>query len=267
MLSGIGIGSAGESSALAAGAGEAKGPGNGYQWHRSRKGKSAEVSFNKSARDKTKAWRDEVKAIADTLERTANGKINWPEAMKRASELRKTRNSNYKTTKEERVSALKGRTASSVNCPPGTHCPGKYTRTAKSYVKRNKRVMTLNSAKDTLRKYYRNALANGKFATETGVLKPQSERARATGAMRKDISSKRKSKPLTACPTRQIVYNRRNPRTGLVQTITRRVAIKTDGCADSWLYRKSPSKRDIKGVDYGEGKNSPAYGQRKLRRQ
>jgi len=212
MSSGIAI----SGDALAPGAGEAKGSGSGYGWHRSRRGKSAAVSFTKTARDKTKTWRDEVRDIAETLPRTANDKLNWPQAMKIASHRRKQANPTYKTTKEERVSALKGRTADTVDCPQGIRCPGKYTREAKGYAKRNKRVMTLNSAKDTLREYYRNALANGRFATETGVLKPQSEKTRATGAMRKDISSKRKSKPLMACPTREITYRRRNHRTGVI---------------------------------------------------
>ena len=82
--------------------------------------------------------------------------------------------------------------------------------------------------------------------------------------MRQDISKLNTSRVLQSpCPTKLINVTRKNGK-----VYQRRVVDKAHpdyaACRSNWLYRDSPRKFDMEGIDAGEGKDSPAYGKHKL---
>lgn len=205
----------------------------------------------------TQKWIKEVQAV-----RAANPGMSYQEALMEASANRKRRDSSYLDVahrpRSEGGQKLTGRRASAVKCS-GRVCPGAYDRPATHYKERSHTVMTLGSATNALRNYYRLKLAAGKFDTPTGAKKPRSPATRATAAMRKDISTMKGKKPLVPCPTRTVTYTRKDGK-----TITRRIAVKTPECRDNWVYRGRPGTYDMKDLDWATGKASPAYGKKKL---
>jgi hypothetical protein len=221
--------------------------GDGYAGHRQRGRAGANELIAASA-----TWRAEVQAVRD---RQPN--LTFKEALQQAAAARRARgipSSKY---------VPKGRSASRVSCAPGKKCPGAYDRPASPYQKRSHRLVTLGNAKNLLREFYRAKLHNGEFSTPTGAKRPQRPSSRASGAMRKDISRKAGTHPLSGCPTKQIrVTYKRGPLAG--KTVVRNVAQRSDECADSWLYRARPNVHDMRGLDWGVGKSSPAYGKRRL---
>lgn len=213
--------------------------GGGYKWHHQQKGKkytgedvkgipqvmaSKSAETGRQAKAKRDQWLAEVRAFY------VKGVVNWQEAMQKASAARKERAAAtgqvYKTIKER--NPLKGRTAASVNCKNPSKCPGKYDRPAQPYPKRSHRPLSLDQATKVLREYYKSQLDGGKFTG--GNMEPIK---RATKAMRQEIS----------------------------KTTTRKLE---PGSSDSWLYRSKPNRYDMKGLDNGIGKASPAY--KKLRK-
>lgn len=217
--------------------------GDGYGWHR----RNALNNLGQQGINGRDAWLDEVRAV-----QAQNPGMIWSDALRAASLARRANRPNYKSVKERVVSGYTGRTAAAVDCPPGKPCPGAYNKPAPTTYRPGKRLhrpLSEAAAVKALREHYRSL-------GHSGTMKSMKS---ATSGMRRDISLKRKTQPLTACGTRTITVKKPNGGTG-----TRRIAVKTPECADSWLYRSAPRRHDLVGVDYGEGKDSPAYGKRKL---
>ena len=195
------------------------------------------MPLTKSAISKRNQWLEEVAAV-----KRANPKLSHAEALKQASAARKQAIPGYKTVKQRVVQARKPRQYYKADGSVGKFRP------AGPYQKRSKQLMTVDAAKNALRAFYRQKIG----------LKTSNKQA--TTAMRRDISSKTKStRVLTPCPTKTITYSRRNPKTGKLVRVTRKVAVRTEACKRSWLYRKNPHKDDMQGVDNGLGRASPAY--------
>jgi len=219
--------------------------GDGYAWHR----KNAINNLRGEGENKRNAWLDEVRAVQ------AETGLEWKSALQEASKRRKAGNGSYKTWKQRVVKGYTGRQASQVKCAAGKKCPGKYSKPASATYRQgahaSKRPLSQQAAVKQLRSHYRaRGLASG---DEKGLKK-------ATMAMRQDITKKRKGKPLQPCPTRIITVKRKDG-----TTHQRRIAKKTEACADSWLYRgKGVTRHDMAGVDHGNKDRSDAYGKRRL---
>lgn len=151
----------------------------------------------------------------------------WKDALREASNRRRAANPNYRTWKETTISNYRPRVAANVTCPPDKpNCPGKYDRPATSTFRPGRRNKRPMSEAAAVRVLREHYRNKGE---ESGDMKA------ATKAMRQDISKKRNAK-----------------------------RVLQPGSPDSWLYRKNPTGYDMVGVDYGEGRKSPAWGKNKL---
>jgi hypothetical protein len=212
----------------------------------------------RTGEDKRAAWIEEVRNVM------AETGLNWREALKEASQRRKKNVPQYQTVVERVKDSYTGRNASAVNCTEGKICPGRYTkdiaRDDQGEVKYRPNAhnvsrvhLTTKAATKILRDYYRqraNEYKNGM--------------AGATKAMRQDISKLNTSRVLQSpCPTKLINVTRKDGK-----VYQRNIVDKTHpdyaACRSNWLYRDSPGKFDMKGIDAGEGKGSLAYGKNKL---
>mgnify|MGYP003383980550 CR=1 FL=1 len=247
------------------------GGGDSYMWHRSAAEKNLTVgkklpweSTAKSGNEKRKQWHAEVKAIV------ASRGITYKEALKVASAQRKEKIPGYKTVRERVIGSYVPRVASNVKCS-GSVCPGRYNKSAGKTYRPNahkgpKRHLTVESASHVLREHYRkkaiSAAPDSIPSTDETARVIKKSLARHTSAMRHDISKKRKGTPQSPCPTKTITYMRKG------KQVTRRVIDKSaptyKDCRSNWLYRNDPSKLDMVGVDHGTGKDSPAYGRKRL---
>lgn len=141
--------------------------------------------------------------------------VNWKTAMSIASNDRKTANPSYTTVKETVLSNYKSQTE--------VYRPNRHL---------NKHVLTERSANELLKEYYKSR------GRQIGNLKL------ANKSMKTDIAKKR-TVALEPCKTITKI-----DKTGKKHTL----AVKTDACADSWLFRK-PNKYDISKVDHGNKEN------------
>lgn len=219
------------------------GAGDGYAWHR----ENAINNLQGAGEAKRNEWLNEVRDV-----KTETG-MDWKDALQEASRRRKQQDTNYQTWKQRVVGGYTGRQAQDVNCAEGKKCPGRYTKAASTTYRPGahyKRPLSQQAAISQLRKHYR----------EIGLSGGPEGLKKATKAMRQDISKKRAGKPLQPCPTRLITVT---PKNGA--PYQRRVVQKTAECADNWLYRGSGVRyHDMVGVDYGDKKDSGAYGKRRL---
>lgn len=214
--------------------------GAGYARQRA-SGKQLTNLRSKGGLEKRDAWIAEVKAV-----QRETG-MSYSDALHEASVRRQNRDPSYRTHKQRVMANYKPRSRSAVLAECARNgsraCPGAYDRPATSSYRpgrRNKRLMTEKAAVAALRKHYR------EMGRASGNMKS------ATRSMRADISRKR-GRVLTPCPTQ-------------LDSRGRRVAVRTDECADSYLFRGEGARRyDMAGVDDGIGKRSPAYGKRLLR--
>lgn len=213
----------------------------------------------KSGESKRAAWIEEVRKVM-----TETG-LNWRDALKEASRRRKEKVPNYRTIEERVKDTYTGRDSANVKCTPGKRCPGKYTKpvTRKptgeiayrpNAHKVSKRHLTTEAATNLLRDYYRNRAKSGIY--KKGI-------AGAAKAMRQDIRKRNSSRIIQSpCPTKLITVTRKDGK-----VYQRRVVDKSHpdfaACRSNWLYRATPRRFDMEGVDAGENKNSPAY-QKKL---
>ncbi len=204
----------------------------GYNWHREK----AIANLGDNGIVKRAQWLKEVREIYKT-----QPGVTWREALRMASDDRKKTNTEYKTVRTRVISSYKGRDASTVKCK-GVVCPGKYNKAPSEQYRPqghpNKRVLTQASAIELLKTYYRQR------GTLTGKL------IEAERAMKSDISRKR-ANVVSPCPVK--------PVSGTSQHV-RNIAAKDSTCADNWLYRSNARSYDMKGVNHGNKKDSPAYG-------
>lgn len=212
---------------------------------------------------KRAAWIEEVRNVMATQG------LNWRDALKEASRLRKQTVPQYRTVVERVKDSYTGRNAADVICSPGKTCPGSYDKDIitddQGEVKYrpnahnvSRRQLSVEAATNILRDYYRERASSYKKGIQG-----------ATKAMRQDISRVNTSRVLQSpCPTKYINVTR-NTNDGPV-VYQRRVVDKSHPdyaqCRSNWLYRDSPLKFDMEGIDAGEGKDSPAYGVHNLHR-
>ena len=185
--------------------------GDGYKWHRAN---AFDNLQKKNGIEKRNQWINEVRQIIKEKN------VTWREALVLASNARKSLNPNYATVKETVIAGYTGRKgADGEKVPTTTYRPLRHE---------NKRILTEKAAKKLLKEYYRDK------GMKIGDMK------KAEQSMKSDIS-KRRAKPLEGCKTVEIKDSLNR---------TRNIAVKTEKCADSWLYRK-PYKYDMINVDYG----------------
>jgi len=252
-----------------------------YSWHRSASADPAHNGFanarshlltekrlpweaeERTGEAKRAAWIAEVRAVMN------EAGLNWRDALKEASRRRKENVPAYQTVVERVKNSYKGRNAEDVNCAT---CPGKYTKPVARDVdgsvayrpnahKVSRAHLSATAATNILRDYYRQRAQAGNYKNM----------ATATKAMRQDISKvnrghKNKQGQVilqSPCPTKLANVTRRD---GTVYQ--RRVVDKTHPdfaeCRSNWLYRATPSRFDMEGIDAGEGRASPAYQKGKL---
>lgn len=216
--------------------------------------------------EKAAAWRAEVKAFYDSG-------MSYPKALQAASAARKQANPAYQTMRERTIAGYKGHNPANVKCTkpmkgfaPGD-CPAKHRMEGPSTEYRPgrhlKRHITQQGAAKLLRDHYRQ---RGLAKVAQGWDSKEAMKWAST-SMRRDIGRTKKN-PLTPCGTRAITYTRRNSN-GTVSQVSRPVVVTDDACRDNWLYRgtvsarNGPSRHDIRGVDHGQSRESPAWGKRR----
>jgi hypothetical protein len=214
-----------------------------------------------SGEEKRAAWIAEVRGVMDDTG------SNWRDALKEASSRRKKDIPGYKTVIGRVTNGYTGRNADTVKCSAGKVCPGKYNKAPKTDPVTKQRVyrpnahnvsrvhLTTDAAKDILRDYYKERANSGSVK---GGLKG------ATRAMRQDISKRKQGKKVQSpCPTKLIDVNRKDG-TSYKRRIVDTKHPDYGACRSNWLYRSNPGRFDMKTIDYGEGKASPAYGKATL---
>jgi hypothetical protein len=210
----------------------------------------------KSGEAKRAAWINEVRTVMN------QSGLNWRDALKEASRRRKATVPAYQTVVERVKNSYTGRKAEDVNCAV---CPGKYTKPVARDVdgsiayrpnahKVSRAHLSETAATNILRDYYRQRAQAGAYKSMNT----------ATKAMRQDISKVNRSRKIQSpCPTKMTNVTRRD---GTVYQ--RQVVDKTHPdfaqCRSNWLYRATPHRFDMEGIDAGEGRASPAYQKGKL---
>lgn len=243
---------------------EQKGGGDSYAWHRSESRKHRGIANARShlLSKKKLPWETEAKSgeskrtawISEVREVMVQSGLNWRDALKEASRRRKEKVPNYLTVEERVKDTYTGRKSTSVKCTPGKVCPGKYDKpiatkpTGEVMYRPNahnvsKRHLTAEAATNLLRDYYRNRAKSGLY--KKGI-------SGATKAMRQDIGKTNSSRVMQSpCPTKLITVTRKDGK-----VYQRRVVDKDHpdfaACRSNWLYRATPRKFDMKGVDAGD---------------
>lgn len=220
--------------------------GDGYAASRARGKANAATLSALSAK-----WRSEVDG------QRANG-LNLKDAMKAASAARKAADGSYKTTADKRILGYTSSTGREYP-PLKGYCQGPLAAKGERRAcasrtpirvdnpRTNKRGVSAAGGLRLLRNSYLTRLRAGEF--EGGK---RSAGTRARMGMKRDMSMAKKHGVRQACDTREVSvagYTRADGRE--VAPTTRRVAVKNDACADSWLYRRSSRNNDLAGVDAG----------------
>lgn len=213
----------------------------------------------RSGEDKRAAWIEEVRVVMN------ESGLNWREALKEASRRRKS-NPKYQTVVERVKKSYTGRDASTVKCTPGKKCPGKYTKDVVREVDGSvayrpnahnvsRTHLTTDAAVNILRDYYKQRAKTGSY--KKGM-------AGATKAMRQDIGKRNNSRVVQSpCPTKLITVTRKDGKVYQRRVVDKAHPAYAD-CRSNWLYRDSPLRFDMEGIDAGEGEASPAYGKYNL---
>lgn len=217
----------------------------------------------KSGEAKRAAWIDEVRTVMN------QSGLNWRDALKEASRRRKANVPAYQTVVERVKSSYSGRKAEDVNCRT---CPGKYTKPVARDVdgsvvyrpnahKVSRAHLSETAATNILRDYYRQRAQAGAYKNMKT----------ATKAMRQDISKVNRSHKRTdgsviiqsPCPTKMVNVTRRDGTVYQRQVVDKAHPGFAE-CRSNWLYRATPHRFDMEGIDAGEGRASPAYQKGKL---
>lgn len=240
-----------------------RGGADSYAWHRNNVRahlqSKTQLPWEEKARsgeEKRAAWIQEVR---DVMGETG---LNWREAMKEASARRQQKIEGYRTVVQRTKDSYTGRRAENVRCSNPGKCPGRYTKPVTTrggeVVYRpnahnvSRAHLTTESATKILREYYKER-----------AHKYKDGRRGATKAMRQDISKRNKRAVIQSpCPTKVISVNGKHGK------YNRRVVDRDHPayaeCRSNWLYRSTPGKFDMEGVDAGEGKASKGYGKKVL---
>lgn len=253
--------------------GDQKGGADSYAWHRA---PSTDPQHNglpnarshllaakklpweteaKTGESKRAAWIEEVRGVM------AETGLNWRGALKEASRRRKQNVNGYQTVVERVKESYTGRNADTVKCN-GPKCPGKYNKPVQrgndGEVKYrphahnvSRKHLSTDAATKLLRDYYRQRANSYKNGIKS-----------ANKAMRQDISKVNTSRVIQSpCPTKLI-----NVTSKKGKVYQRRVVDKSHPgfaqCRSNWLYRSTPGRFDMEGIDAGDGKDSPAYGKK-----
>ena len=237
-----------------------KGGSDSYSWHRQespgpefKKGRKTNARNNlltekqhpwetskKSGEEKREQWIMEVRNVM------AETGLNWRDALKEASRIRRESNPEYQTVKQRVVESYTGRDADTVACPTGV-CPGKYNKAIsvnkdgeKIYRPQGhngrKELLSTAAATEILREYYKERAYKYKKGSKK--------------ALNADISRKNHSRKIqTSCPTKVINVNRNG------KVYQRRIIDRDhpdfQNCRSNWLYRSNPRKFDIDRIDDG----------------
>lgn len=210
----------------------------------------------KTGEAKRAAWINEVRTVMNETG------LNWRDALKEASRRRKASVPAYQTVVERVQNSYKGRKAEDVNC---VTCPGKYTKPVVRDVngsiayrpnahKVSRTHLSETAATNILRDYYRQQAQSGAYKNMNT----------ATKSMRQDISKVNRSRKIQSpCPTKLTNVTLRNGTVYQRRVVDRSHPAFAE-CRSNWLYRATPKRFDMEGIDAGEGRASPAYQKGKL---